>query len=80
MLLKNKMCQKMVVMDLMTGWNEQHSLRNICVCKHYFVLKSMGFITDYEEKQAYRDIKTLSRLPYATICCPLMVEVIAQKT
>ena len=40
----------------------------------------MGFITDHEEKQAYRDIKTLSKLSYATICCPLMVEVIAQKT
>ena len=43
-------------------------------------LKSMGFITNHEEEQAYRDIKTLSKLPYATICCPLMVEVIAQKT
>ena len=57
-------------------WNWQTTFYN----SYFPRLKSMGFITNHEEEQAYRDIKTLSKLPYATICCPLMVEVIAQKT
>ena len=48
--------------------------------KSYFPrLQSMEFITEHELEKANNDIKRLSKLPYATICCPLMVEVIAQK-
>ncbi len=48
--------------------------------KSYFPrLQSMEFITKHELEKANNDIKKLSKLPYSTICCPLMVEIIAQK-
>ena len=42
-------------------------------------LVSMGYLNNKEVEDAIRDIKELEKLPYSTLCCPLMVEVIAEK-
>ena len=42
-------------------------------------LESMGYLNNKEVEDAIEDIKELEKLPYATLCCPLMIEVIAEK-
>ena len=42
-------------------------------------LVSMGYINDDDLEDAKKDIKKLEAISYSTICCPLMVEVIAEK-
>ena len=42
-------------------------------------LESMGYLNNKEVEDGIRDILELEKLPYATLCCPLMVEVIAEK-
>ena len=39
----------------------------------------MGYINDDDLADAKKDIKKLEAISYSTICCPLMVEVIAEK-
>ena len=42
-------------------------------------LVSMGYLSKKDVEDAMRDVLELEMLPYATLCCPLMVEVIAEK-
>mgnify|MGYP003304962820 FL=1 len=42
-------------------------------------LESMGYLNNKDVENGIRDILELEKLPYATLCCPLMVEVIAEK-
>ena len=42
-------------------------------------LVTMGYISNNDLTAAMEDLKKLKKLPYSTICCPLMVEVIAEK-
>ena len=42
-------------------------------------LVKMGYIGNDDLTAAMEDLKKLKKLPYSTICCPLMVEVIAEK-
>ena len=48
--------------------------------KSYFPrLVEMGLLTNEDVKLAFEDLKNLETLEYATLWCPLMVEVIATK-
>ncbi len=48
--------------------------------KGYFPkLNEMDYLTSEEVKNAFVDLETLENTPGATLCCPLMVEVIAEK-
>lgn len=42
-------------------------------------LVSAGFMTKDEMEKAYSDLSRLEQTPGSTLCCPLMVEVIAEK-
>ena len=42
-------------------------------------LASMGYLNNKDVEDGIKDILELEKLPYATLCCPLMVEVIAEK-
>ena len=39
----------------------------------------MGYLDNQDVEDAMKDILELEMLSYATSCCPLMVEVIAEK-
>ena len=39
----------------------------------------MGLLTNKDVKLAFEDVKNLESLEYATLWCPLMIEVIAAK-
>ena len=42
-------------------------------------LVSMGYLDNHDVEDAIEDLQELEMLSYATLCCPLMVEVIAEK-
>jgi len=42
-------------------------------------LVSMGYLNKQDVEDAMKDIQELEMLSYATLCCPLMIEVIAEK-
>ena len=42
-------------------------------------LVSMGYLNNQDVEDAMKDIQELEMLSYATLCCPLMIEVIAEK-
>ena len=42
-------------------------------------LVKMGYINNQDYENAKKDILELENIPYATLCCPLVVEVIAEK-
>ena len=42
-------------------------------------LVSMGYLSKQDVEDALGSVIELEMLPYATLCCPLMVEVIAEK-
>ncbi len=42
-------------------------------------LAEAGFLEEQDVKHALQDMSEIESLPYTTLCCPLMVEVIAEK-
>ena len=47
---------------------------------NYFLrLVGMGYLDNQDVEDAIKDLQQLEKLSYATLCCPLMVEVIVEK-
>ena len=42
-------------------------------------LIKMGYLTEQDMENAFSDLESLERLPYATLWAPLMIEVVAEK-
>ena len=54
--------------------------RHAIKTSNYFPrLVSMGYLSKQDVEDALGSVLELEMLPYATLCCPLMVEVIAEK-
>jgi hypothetical protein len=46
---------------------------------YYPRLVDMGYLTSEDVSEALKDLNELENTPGATICCPIMIEVIAEK-
>jgi len=40
---------------------------------------AMGYLDNHDVEDAIEDLQGLEMLSYATLCCPLVIEVVAEK-
>jgi hypothetical protein len=39
----------------------------------------MGYLDNQDVEDAIKDLQQLEKLSYATLCCPMVIEVVAEK-